>query len=281
MSTFEDLWKEQLAVFEQQLKEDRSYQECLQLQLAILENSEKPEEKEASKSKKARLDEKEDLVTPPDPNVNTNTTENNDGKISTIQKVEVMKAKSQTVVEKKKDIVKYPGRNKKENIQKNRTRLGSDCEKGEITCSFCSDPSSNTLVKVSTPKVHTEMNHIRLRFYCSRCGWSTKERYGVRYHIVTKHDIPVHQARQETVFECGVCSYRGKASFSPNHPSLILYSSPGMEEQYKKHILSVHPEFRFTVVNKIERGTESSDTCQFCGFQRKDIKSSVAKSMIR
>ena len=53
------------------------------------------------------------------------------------------------------------------------------------------------------------MNHIKLRFHCTRCVWSTKERYGIKVHLLNNHEVPHIKAKLETVFECGICSYRG------------------------------------------------------------------------
>ena len=55
------------------------------------------------------------------------------------------------------------------------------------------------------------MNHIKLRFHCTFCEWSTKERYGMKYHLGRKHGRSEENFKEEAVLECGICSYRGKA----------------------------------------------------------------------
>ena len=67
--------------------------------------------------------------------------------------------------------------------------------------------------------------------FCSKvfCSWNSKDRYRVSYHLLTQHDIPYEQPKQETVYECGLCLYRG------------------LQSQYEKHLLFVYPEFDFAI----------------------------------
>ena len=81
----------------------------------------------------------------------------------------------------------------------------------------------------------------------------------VKYHLLNQHDIPYEQSKQETVYECGLCLYRG------------------LQSQYEKHLLFVRPEFDFTIV----RFGKLPESCEFCDFRCNDIKLSRAKTQMR
>jgi hypothetical protein len=102
-------------------------------------------------------------------------------------------------------------------------------------------------------KVHVEMNHLQMRFYCAVCLFNSKE-----VHIARAHVIKVHSDDRDDYkylhYGCGLCRFKGlKVNFiehlNSDHPDYSVYyqnEKSGIKVEHKQKGICPYCQQRFT-----------------------------------
>ena len=125
-----------------------------------------------------------------------------------------------------------------------------DEKEKKYNCDFCEFRAR----QFHTLKVHTEMQHIQLRFHCKVCLWNSKERYPMKSHLNQKHEI-LYGDQESMIYECGICFFKG------------------VQKHYEMHIKTLHPNYKRTTLTSTRRKHEKREKiCEFCGLDYSNKK---------